>query len=81
MPPVTDADFKQAFCARVRAARKAHGMTRAEMGRRLEISRSAYARYETRAPLPHHLIEEFAAITGVEIKELFGVVDCGEDGL
>jgi DNA-binding transcriptional regulator YiaG len=62
--------FLQAFCGRVRAAREACGMTQAEMARRLEVSRSAYQRYETRTPLPHHLIDEFAEITGVDIKDL-----------
>jgi transcriptional regulator with XRE-family HTH domain len=69
------AEFKQAFCARVRAAREACDMTQVEIARRLEISRGAYQKYESRTLLPYHLVEQFAAITGVEIKQLFGVVE------
>jgi transcriptional regulator with XRE-family HTH domain len=69
---VTEAEFKRVFCRRVRAAREACGITQAEIARRLEVSRAAYQRYESRMPLPHHLVEEFAAITGIPIKEIFG---------
>jgi transcriptional regulator with XRE-family HTH domain len=48
-------------------------MTQVDIARVLGISRSGYARYETRTPLAHHLIEEFSAITGVAINDLFGV--------
>src|SRR5207302_1303030 len=41
------AEFVQVFCARVRAAREARGMSRADMARKLEISRNAYGRYKT----------------------------------
>jgi transcriptional regulator with XRE-family HTH domain len=67
-----EAEFNRAFCGRVRAARKASGMTQADMARLLGISRSTYGRYETRTPLAHDLIEEFVAITGIAIKDLFG---------
>lgn len=67
------ADFKQAFRARTRAARKARGMSQADIARALGISRATYWTYEARRPLAHHLIEEFVAITGVDLDELFGV--------
>jgi DNA-binding XRE family transcriptional regulator len=66
-------EFNRLFCARVQVARKACGMTQADIARLLGISRSAYARYEIGTPLAHHLIEEFVAITGVDIEMLFGV--------
>jgi DNA-binding XRE family transcriptional regulator len=65
--------FLEAFRARTRAARKARGMSQADIARALGISRAAYWTYETRTPLAHHLIEEFVAITGVDFDELFGV--------
>jgi len=49
-------------------------MSQAEIARRLEISRATYARYETRTPLPHHLVPEFAAVTGADIT---GLLDRG----
>jgi transcriptional regulator with XRE-family HTH domain len=66
------ANFDRAFCARVRAAREARNMTQADIARALGISLGAYQKYETRTPLPHHLVEEFAKITGVAIGALFG---------
>jgi transcriptional regulator with XRE-family HTH domain len=54
------ADFKQAFLARTRAARKACGMSQADIARALGISRAADWTYERRTTLPHHLLEEFA---------------------
>jgi transcriptional regulator with XRE-family HTH domain len=71
--PTTGAEFERAFCARVRAARQACGMTQVDLARALGISRRAYQKYQTRTPLPHHLLEEFAAITGVDIEHLFDV--------
>jgi len=47
-------------------------MTQADIARALGISLGAYQKYETRTPLPHHLVEEFAKITGVAIGALFG---------
>ena len=67
--------FNQVFCARVRAARQACGISQAEMARRLEISRAAYGRYEIRTPLPHHLAGEFAEITGIDLAELYAGVE------
>jgi transcriptional regulator with XRE-family HTH domain len=62
----------QAFHARTRAARKARGTTQADIARALGISRAAYWTYENRTPLPHHLVEEFVAITGVDLDEFLG---------
>jgi DNA-binding XRE family transcriptional regulator len=67
--PDLEAAFNAAFRARVRAARKAQGMTQADMARLLGISRASYARYETRTLLPLHLVEEFVEITGADPED------------
>lgn len=46
-------------------------MTQSDMARLLGISRATYCRYETRTGLPHHLLEEFAAITRVALVDLY----------
>jgi len=46
-------------------------VTQADIALVLGISRAAYQKYETRTLLPHYLVEEFAAITGVDIKDLY----------
>jgi DNA-binding XRE family transcriptional regulator len=65
------AEFERVFCWRVRAARLARGFSAAHVARMLRVSRASYKRYETGEPLPHHLIGEFARITGVDIDQLF----------
>lgn len=67
----TAGDFLKGFCERVRAARKARGLTQMEMAAALGIGHEAYRAYEKRTPLPHFLVERFARITGVEIEYLF----------
>jgi transcriptional regulator with XRE-family HTH domain len=67
----TAAAFLEGFCERVRAARKARGLTQAEMASTLGIGAEAYRAYEKRTPLPHVLIERFARITDIEIEYLF----------
>lgn len=74
---VRPAAFARGFCTRVRAHRLACGFSRAEMARALGVTIAAYEKYETRSPLPHHLIEPFAVITGADIEELF---ERGDDG-
>jgi transcriptional regulator with XRE-family HTH domain len=69
------ADFRTVFCARIRALRVAQGMTQAEMAKALGIGGEAYRTYENRALMPHHLVEPFARITGVEIEGLFRAED------
>jgi ribosome-binding protein aMBF1 (putative translation factor) len=64
-------EFEEAFRARVRAAREAHGFTQADVARALAISLWAYRRYETGGLLPHHLVGEFAEITGIDIADLY----------
>jgi DNA-binding XRE family transcriptional regulator len=46
-------------------------MTQAEMADALGVGAEAYRAYESRALMPHHLIERFAGIAGIEIEDLF----------
>src|SRR5947207_8920261 len=66
--------FARVFRARIRAARRARVLSQADVARALGISRSAYARYETRTSLPHHLIEDFVELTGADFHELLSAV-------
>lgn len=63
--------FSDAFCERVRAARKAREFTQAAMAAALGVGAEAYRAYEKRTPLPHCLVQRFAAIAGVDIEYLF----------
>ena len=56
--------YKEAFCARLRGARKAAGYTQVEMADLLDITRDNYAKYERRSLLRVDLIPEFSRITG-----------------
>ena len=64
-------DFRRVFCACVRAARKATGLTQAEMARALDINQATYESYGTRTLLPHRLVGRFAAVAGVDFDDLF----------
>ncbi len=71
-------DFKEEFLARTAYARHNAGFTQAsiaiEMGLAAEDdskAASAYQKYETRSPLPHHLIPSFCALTNVTIGWLY----------
>lgn len=70
-------EFRRAFCSRVRALRCATGMTQAAMATALGVGTEAYRAYESRSPLPHHLVELFAALTGAGVEELFERGDPG----
>jgi transcriptional regulator with XRE-family HTH domain len=65
--------FAESFCLRTKELREARGMTALQMARRLGVSVVTYYKYEKRTPLPHHLIERFAALINVEIDVLFDV--------
>ena len=65
------AEFKVAFCTRVRSLRMASGMTQAEMAAALGIPLANYEKYEGRSLMPHRLIEPFAAICGIDARSLF----------
>lgn len=55
-------EFNQRLCARVAELRKAKGWTQDRMAAILGIPLERYKKYETRTPLPHHLISRFADI-------------------
>jgi len=70
MPLPPRSHFLKAFCGRVRAARLGAGLTQAEVAEALRVDKWTYSKYEKRTPLPHHLIEPFAATTGSDIVYL-----------
>lgn len=55
-------DFKSLFLARTKFAREASGKSQQEMAAALGLEQSHYAKYETRSPLPHHLIVPFCTL-------------------
>jgi transcriptional regulator with XRE-family HTH domain len=73
--PDSEAVFVKVFCARIRAARRARGLSQADVARALGISRAAYGRCEADTPLPHHLIEDFVTLTGADFEGLFASVE------
>jgi transcriptional regulator with XRE-family HTH domain len=73
--PDPEAVFVKVFCARIRAARRARGLSQADVARALGISRAAYGRCEADTPLPHHLIEDFVTLTGADFEGLFASVE------
>jgi DNA-binding XRE family transcriptional regulator len=68
--------FNATFCARLRVARVAGGITQAEIAQALGVNLSSYQKYETRTPLPHRLVERFVVLTGADFAELFAPPPC-----
>ena len=65
-------DYELAFVARTFAAREAKSLTQDKLAAQLcGVSRGTYKQYETRNPLPHHLIDDFLRETGVSWEYLF----------
>jgi transcriptional regulator with XRE-family HTH domain len=60
--------FEAAFRERIRRLRKAKGLTAEEMALGLGIPADRYRKYESRSPLPHHLIPRFARRVGCSIE-------------
>ena len=58
--------FNAAMIARTKALREARGWIQAEMAAHLVIPLHRYKKYETRTPLPHYLVEPFAAAVGCD---------------
>ena len=69
---MSPAQFKQAFISRVRTARETAGYSQREMAEALHIPLKNYESYESRTPLPHFLILQFARAARSSIEELFG---------
>jgi transcriptional regulator with XRE-family HTH domain len=67
MPKEGVTDFKRKFLARTRELRDLRGLTQDEMATALDVSPSAYRKYETRTMLPHPYIERFAILVGRDV--------------
>lgn len=67
---ISDTEEKDAFIARVRAARVARFDKQKPMITILGLDQGTYKQYETRTPLPWRLIPKFCAATGVDIEWL-----------
>jgi DNA-binding transcriptional regulator YiaG len=62
----TEAQFKQSFIERVKAARVATGMKQWQVADALNIPQDKYKQYEVRSLLPNYLIGRFCIICRVE---------------
>lgn len=65
---MTPAEFEELFIARTKALRVLAGMTAQQMATALGVPFERYKKYESRTPLPHELIEQFALITRVSVE-------------
>lgn len=70
-PRMSRTDYKRAFIGRVRASRKAAGLTQSEIGQALQIPQDRYKQYETRSYLPHDLIPGFCLACSIDPGWLF----------
>lgn len=61
----TPAQYRKAFCARLKAIREATGLSQKDFAKEyFGLERDKYAKYETRSLLPHHLISVLSDLTG-----------------
>lgn len=67
----TEAQFKQAFTERVKAARVATGLKQWQVADLLGIPQDKYKQYEGRSLLPHALVGRFCTICRVNPEWLF----------
>lgn len=68
---MTPAEFRKAFVGRVRQIRESLGWSRQEAAELMGVSLDSWTKYETRTPLPHHLIPRFCRATRVDVWYLF----------
>ena len=68
--PITPEEFDALYIARVKALRQLRGMTAGQMSSLLGVPAERYRKYESRTPMPHALMEQFALITGVSVEFL-----------
>jgi DNA-binding transcriptional regulator YiaG len=59
----TPAEYKRDFLARIKASRKALGVSQTVMAERLGIPQDKYKQYEVRSMMPIYLLVEFCKIT------------------
>jgi len=64
----TETQYKQAFIARVAAARQALGWKQWQMAEALDIPQDKYKQYESRSLMPHHMIPRFCLIAHVDME-------------
>lgn len=62
----SDKQFEIAMCARVKAARKALGLTQVQMAEELGIEWTQYQKYEGKSPMKHELLPKFCRLTGFD---------------
>lgn len=61
-------EYREDFIGRTKRAREASGLTQAEVGVALgNIGQDTWKQYETRTPLPHHLIPRFCLLVRCDI--------------
>ncbi len=58
--------FRSAMCKRVRQAREDLNLNRKEFAKLIGCEEASLQKYETRSPLPHHLIPKFCEVTGFD---------------
>ena len=58
----TEAEFNDAYCARVKRLREERGWTADQMATALGIPPDRYRKYEVRSPLPGYLVERFSLV-------------------
>ncbi|HEX7694602.1 MAG TPA: helix-turn-helix transcriptional regulator [Sphingomonas sp.] len=68
--PITPQEYDALYIARVKALRQRKGLTSGQMATLLGVPAERYRKYESRTPMPHALIEQFALITGVTVEFL-----------
>lgn len=66
----TPAQYRTKFIGRTKAARTLSGYNPREIAELMAVPKDTYHRYETRVLLPHHLIQQFCTLCGVEIDWL-----------
>lgn len=65
---IAHGQFNKSLCDRVKRLREDRGLTSEEMAKLLHIPAERYRKYESRSPLPHYLVENFALIVGRDIE-------------
>jgi hypothetical protein len=63
--------FKQMFLARTALAREKAGKSQEQMAAELGVAQGTYHKYESRTPLPHHLIPQFCMLTDITPQWLY----------
>lgn len=78
---MTPTEFEEMFIARTKVLRKLAGLTAQQMAGLLGIPFERYKKYESRTPLPHALVEQFALITRVPVDYVMTGRRAGRTGL